>query len=362
MDERFKVFDIGVEDRFEALRHELDVEELLGDLQLERVHRRGDEVWARCPYHDDRTPSWSINVDTESDRWGLHSCLTCREDGTGKGNVATLVKDILELRTYGDALTWLEKYVGIDPSDPESRLDISLRKRLRKPKAKRQVTKGKTAAQLYAGFRYIERGTDAWRYLVRQRKATAEQVARHGVKVGRGKYGNRVVFPIRLYSAVLNFYARHIDDGEPKGLYHRGKDTVSETLYGLERANTMLDTCYLVEGVFDVLAVERALDAMASPFVDNVFGANGPLLHPAQARLLRHFKNVVVLPDMKGKAKSLAPTCKDLLRDQTLFIAEVPKNQDPDDVGLTKMVRLLREPKLLRRKVVVVTVDYTLDR
>lgn len=361
VDERFKVFELDHEDRFEALREHLEIQDLLEDLHFEFVQRRGDEVWARCPYHDDRVPSWSINVAQDSDRWGLHSCLTCREDGTGKGNVVTLAKDILQLQNYKEALSWLEKYSGIETIDPESRLELSLRKRLRKPRKNKTTRKGKSPAQLYTGFSYVQPGTDAWRYLVKERKVTREQIKKHGIKVGRGRYGKRVVFPIKLHSAILNFYARHISGGEPKGLYHKGKDTISETLYGLEHADKLVDTCYLVEGVFDVLAVERALDAMGSSWGGNVFGTNGPMLHQAQARLLRHFKNVIVIPDMKGKAKSLAPSCKNLLTNAVLWIVEVPRGKDPDDVSLPRLVKLLKHPEMLRQKVIIVKVDYSLN-
>lgn len=60
---------------------------------------RGDEAAACCPAHDDRSPSWSINLAT-----GMHHCFSC---GFG-GGFARLVQE-LRGTTWQDSRLWLKR-------------------------------------------------------------------------------------------------------------------------------------------------------------------------------------------------------------------------------------------------------------
>lgn len=360
--DRSALFGADISVRYEAIRQKLDIRDLLEDLGLEDIDDRGDEVFALCPYHDDRSPSWSINVDDDSDRWGFHSCFVCRESGgkKGKGNVATLVRDLVGLDSYKDALTWLEGYVGIG-GKPEDLYDVILETRLRtKMSPKGRVNKA--PGRLYNSFKPVQPGDRYWKYL-EGRGVLPDQIEARGTRIGRGgkngRYNNRVVFPVRMGASITNFYARHIADGKPKGLYGPGKGTIATSLFGYEFADKMQDTAYLLEGAFDVLAVERALRLMDLPSM-NVFATLGPILLEEQAKLLRFWKRIVAIPDMKGKAKSILPSCKNLLRDHELMVVELPKGTDADDHDDDDLAEYLENEHNARRSVVRVRVDYTI--
>lgn len=363
---RKQLFGLDNEQCFEALRDALDIESLLPDLGFDSWDERGAEIWAPCPFHNDSGKHWSINVNFDSDRWGLHSCVVCREMGNreGKGNVVTLVWHMQELEGYNAALDWLKEYAGVEVTE-ESALELGLRKRLPRV-ASGKLSKGgveENPSKLYAQMGQLEVGSASWQYLT-GRNVTPEQIAARGVKLGRRKYSGRVVFPVFLGVQVVSFYARHIGDGSPKVLYAKKKDTVSRTLYGIERANKLLDTCYLVEGVFDVLAVERALIRLDMER-DNIFATLGPILYPAQAILLRVFKTVIVIPDMKGKAKSILPTTKAQLPEQNILCIEVPRGNDVDDLERREPGRLgelLCDPRPAWERKISVRVDYTIRR
>ena len=188
-----------------------------------------------------------------------------------------------------------------------------------------------------------------------------------GLRWGRRKYRGRVVFPVWSQGRVFTFYARGTSDHhKPKGLYPKGKDTIKNVLFGLERADLSIDTCYLVEGVFDVLAVERALKLLGYPGSQNVFATLGPILHDSQAVLLKHFRRVVVIPDMKGKALSLVPTSKKHLPDKELRTVQVDIGHDADsvarDISLEQLAEYLKNPPLTRDKRVILKVDYAIHR
>src|SRR5690349_13390885 len=78
-----------------------DIESAIRDLGI-NYKLSGDEAIARCPSHNDRHPSWSINI-----RTGVHHCFAC---GFG-GNLASLVAHTLNLG-YPQAVLWCNEKVG----------------------------------------------------------------------------------------------------------------------------------------------------------------------------------------------------------------------------------------------------------
>ena len=62
----------------------------------------GDEAVAKCPAHDDRHPSWSLNLKT-----GVHHCFSCGFSG----NLAFLAMHMLNL-SYPEAVIWCNERVG----------------------------------------------------------------------------------------------------------------------------------------------------------------------------------------------------------------------------------------------------------
>lgn len=87
-----------------------DVEKTLLRLGVEGSLRRS-ELSALCPMHkyrigkEDSNPSWSINVET-----GAHNCFSCGY----KGNLLTLISDILEYGDLDKARSWLRSNTDVD--------------------------------------------------------------------------------------------------------------------------------------------------------------------------------------------------------------------------------------------------------
>lgn len=64
-----------------------------------------DEFKTHCPFHDDKTPSFSINLST-----GLYHCFGCE----AKGNIITFVSQIKNI-SYDKAKKYIEDQTGINP-------------------------------------------------------------------------------------------------------------------------------------------------------------------------------------------------------------------------------------------------------
>ena len=363
-EKRHVLFGLDPEVRIEALRDVLEIEELLDELGIKNISIQGSEIYASCPFHNDSKTHWSINVDSDSDRWGLHSCFVCRESGErSSGNVVMLTRDLLQL-SYLEALAWLEEFAGVDSSE-EALLDLTVKRRLRGASGAGRGNKGEEdPAALYSRMRPLEADSEGWKYLT-GRGVSPEQIAARGVRKGRDRYQGRVVFPIYSGLSVANFYARSIGKREPKGLYAKKKGTISTTLWGLEKANRLFDLCYLVEGIFDGLTGQRLLESRNVPESGNIFAVDGPIIHQAQARLLSPSETIVVVPDMKGKARSIVPTAKEYLQNHKLLIVEPPRGMDLDDWGMDDpegAAEALARPELLHHSRVVTRVNYTIRR
>lgn len=343
------------EARLELIREVGDAKVLLDALGIDIARDDGSEIYALCPYHDDRNPSWSIHTEN-GERWGVHSCWSCRESfGGGKGTAFDLVMHMRGC-SFRNAVRWCEELFGVS-GDSDEALDFSLRSRVRELRSHNRSAPAKTVARQFERFPSLKENSAGWRYLVR-RGVTRSQILETRVRRGDGTYRKRVVFPIFKGLTVVNFYARHISGGEPKGLNATGKGLVSESLFNYQRIDPMVDHCYLSESVFDALAIERCGAA-------NSLGTGGAQLLKGQVDLLRRFRKVIVVPDMKGGAASLVPSCKALLSDKRLETVILPRGEDPDSYWLknqSDMEDRVSHPSSLRRSKVIYVVDYSLPR
>lgn len=77
------------------------IESALRELKID-YKISGEEAIACCPKHNDRHPSWSLNLKS-----GAHHCFSCGFSG----NLASLVAFLLGL-SYADAVIWCNERVG----------------------------------------------------------------------------------------------------------------------------------------------------------------------------------------------------------------------------------------------------------
>ena len=81
-----------------GIRVDVDIEQYLAGHQLSGIRARGEWVQACCPFHDDRHPSFAVNVEH-----GGYSCLACG----AKGSFPALVQKLDGFDTTYDAAQWL---------------------------------------------------------------------------------------------------------------------------------------------------------------------------------------------------------------------------------------------------------------
>ena len=251
-----------------------------------KLRKTGKNYSARCPFHEEKTPSFSVNPDKQ-----FYYCFGC---GAG-GNALGFLMDYENL-DFPRAVEALAGSAGLEvPREPArggqespereqgnkalyalmEEVATYYRRQLRQhPQANRAVTylkqrglTGEIAKQFDLGF-----APPGWHNLLKALGNTPAQQALlkdSGMLVENedgklyDRFRDRVVFPIRdQRGRVVAFGGRVLGDDKPKylnspetGIFHKGRE-----LYGLfqaRQANRKLERLLVVEGYMDVIALAQ---------------------------------------------------------------------------------------------------------
>ncbi len=254
------------------LLNRIDIVSLIGSRM--ELRKAGREYSARCPFHDERTPSFTISPNKQ-----FYHCFGCGAHGNALGFLMDY--DRLEFR---DAVEELASMAGVDvPMEAASgptrdlRDDYSLMEQ-----AERFYRQ--SLAKHDEAIRYLkERGLNrdvvnrfrigfapaGWSSLL-DRLGNHEALIRNGLAIqgDRGAYDrfrNRVMFPIRdTRGRVIAFGGRRMggDEDGPKylnspetDLFHKGRHLYG--LYEARQVSTELSQLLVVEGYMDVVALSQ---------------------------------------------------------------------------------------------------------
>jgi len=339
-----------------------------------KLIRAGREWKACCPFHNEKTPSFTVNDDK-----GFYHCFGCGAHGDA-------IRFLTDHRgmPFMDAVKELADKAGMDVPAPDPRAQ---------EKAERQASLTDVMTQVARW--YSEQlnglaGADARDYLARRGIDAATQQRfglglapdsrnalkraldslgedrlvetgmliqpEEGAKDSYDRFRGRLMFPIRdARGRVIAFGGRILGDGEPK--YLNSPDTIlfdkGRTLYNLDRAGPASRTAkrlIVVEGYMDVIALDRA-------GISEAVAPNGTALTEGQIERLWRLDPSPILcfdGDNAGRKAAVRAALRalPLLRpDRTLRFVELPAGQDPDDVvksgGREAIEALLAAPEPL---------------
>ncbi len=321
------------------------------------LKRSGRNFKACCPFHDEKTPSFHVNVDRQT--W---KCFGC---GLGGNVFGFLMQD--RGISFPEAVRSLAEERGIvvpDTRGVQTTDDMERLKRFREALAfardffarQLQSPAGARARTYLAGRGYdleaqkqheLGYAPDAWDGLIAAARGsgfTIETLQGAGLaqerKTGKGAYDrfrNRIMFPVRdLHGRVVTFGARAIEpEDNPK--YLNGPETQvfhkSSLLYALDDAQRPIrdqGVALLMEGYTDVLM------AHIHGFQNAVAGM-GTAFTPQQARLLRRYCDQVVLvydSDSAGQAAAERGVETLLEAGLEVRVAMLPAGRDVDEILL----------------------------
>ena len=338
-------------DAKEEVRKAADIVEVIG--QYVQIKKRGQNYIGLCPFHSERSPSFTVNQDKQ-----IYHCFGC---GRG-GDVFTFLMEYHNL-SFPQALEDLAERFNIPL--PRYR-DVSAERK--KAELKDQLLRiNELACNCFHGMlvksangkpgrdyflkRHITQETisrfrlgyapDRWDELtqyLRSKQIPLERGAMAGLLIEKkdsnyyDRFRNRIIFPIfDLNHHIIGFGGRVLDDSLPKYIntpetpvYHKG-----ESLYGLDSAFRDIrerDMAILVEGYMDVLVLRQH-------GIPNVVATLGTALTSNQIRRLKGYaKQLVVLfdPDDAGREAALKsfPLC--LNEGVSARVLVLPQGEDPD--------------------------------
>ena len=342
--------------KIDEILHAANIEEVVGDYV--RLKRRGANLTGLCPFHNEKTPSFSV-----SPAKGIYKCFGC-------GKAGNSVNFIMEHDSLGyiEALKSLADRYRIEWPQQEN-INIDQERAIRSEKESLQILnnwaadyfeqqlweneEGKTIGLSYfeeRGFRQdtikkfkLGYSLDAWNHLQENAlnsQFNEEVLLKAGLikKNEQGKvydaYRGRVMFTIHSHiGKVIAFAGRQLKKDDKSAKYVNSPETLlyhkSNELYGLFFAKNAIrqsDFVYLVEGYTDVISMHQA-------GVENVVASSGTSLTENQIKLLkRHTENVTVLYD--GDAAGIKASMRgiDMILEQGLNVKVVPfpDGEDPD--------------------------------
>ena len=335
------------------------------------LRKSGTSYKGLCPFHDDRTPSFSVSPSR-----GVYKCFSC-----GKaGNAVNFIMEH-EQMTYPEALKWLARKYGIEVKERE----LSDEEREQENERESIFIVNEWAAGYYhdvlfndpdgqaIGLAYFrQRGfrDDIIRkfrlgFALSKRDAMITTARKKGYKdtflVKSGlcgqrengtlyeRFAGRVMFPWMSVSGKVFAFGGRLLDSRTKGvsqkyvnspdspIYH--KDHELYGIYQAKKAISKEDKVYMVEGYTDVIAMHQC-------GIENVVANSGTALSIYQIRLLHRFTSNVVLlydGDEAGIHAALRGTDMLLGEGMNIKVLLLPDNDDPDSFARKHTATEFRE-------------------
>ncbi len=332
----------------EQIKERADILDVVSEVV--RLRRRGRNYFGLCPFHHEKTPSFSVNPSM-----GIFHCFGC---GKG-GNAVTFVMEY-EKVDYVEALKRLAERYSIpiewEKSANEKKGDIPILYELQElalafyqkqlysadGRAALEYMHGRgfedaLLKELQVGFAPAE-----WDRLLRtldRSRYTPALLEKSGLFVRReenhfyDRFRNRILFPIHnLSGRVIAFGGRTLDPNENAKYLNSPESPIyfkSGVLYGLHIAKTAIrraEEAILIEGYTDFLR-------FYSQGIQNVVAGSGTALTFHHAKILKRFTNQALLcydgDDAGQKAAERAGFI--LLREGLdVRVIVLPAEDDPD--------------------------------
>ena len=320
-----------------------------------RLEQKGRRFWACCPFHNEKTPSFSINAED-----GIYYCFGCKESG----DVIKFVEKMENIDFY-DAVKLLADKAGMQVPELETSEEAG-----KKQKLKERLLEALSLAQKhYEENLYSKDAIEAQQY-IKKRKFTRRELI--DFKIGYSKdwtdivdylhqkgfsdyelvtagicgkkndrvfdvLAGRLVFPIfNAFNECIGFSARALqktDFAKYKNtaetpVFQKGKVVFGINLLKKLKQQEGLDKIILVEGQMDVIAMHKG------GFKNTVACMGTALTKDHIQELKRYSKNIVLCFDNDGAGEKATLRAIELFRGEgvDLKVSSLHGGKDADEV------------------------------
>ncbi len=348
------------EEIVERVREAVDIVDVIGDYLP--LKRKGRNYWARCPFHQEKTPSFSVSPDKQ-----IYYCFGCHKGGNAYGFLMEYEKV-----PFPEAIKILAAKANIElpTQDADSRhseeleqfyyaLEVATKffteKLYDSQKALAYLKKRQLAEETIERF-LVGYAPDGWENFLNHARAKSIELQileKMGLIIEREKadgyydrFRDRLMFtifntaqkPIAFGGRTFSEHeqAKYINSPETP-LYHKAR-----VLYGLSHSRGEIrraGEAVVVEGYFDFLTLYQA-------GITNVVASSGTAFTAEQAQLLsRSADGVVLMFDSDSAGRQAALRSVDHLFDAGLEVKVVllPSGEDPDSLVSKKGVEEARK-------------------
>lgn len=338
------------DDVLENIRARVDIVELVREY-VPQLQRAGRNFKARCPFHQERTPSFIVTPERQT----FH-CFGC---GSGGDAFAFLMK--MESLSFMEAAEKLAGRAGValvkndDPLGPADKERLRLKELLElaaafyhevllksaaAAAARKYLAQRKVSTEAITAFRlgYAPKSGDiesraARKGFPRELVAKAGLSRACGPGAGRDYFFDRILYPIQdAKGAVVGFGARALGEAMPKYLNSPESPVFSKSrvLYGLWPGLAQVRKerrVVLMEGYMDVIAAhQHGLKTACAPL-----GTALTLDHIALIRRYAAEAIVVFDADRAGESAALRGAQLLLAAGLGVRVASVAQGKDPDE-------------------------------
>jgi DNA primase len=332
------------------------------------LRRAGARMTGLCPFHDERTPSFSVDPVAK-----LYHCFGCQAGG----DVISFVQE-KEGLDFGEAVESLAERYGLeierDREDPKAEARRRRKARLYEllqrtaefyerylwdsPKAAkaREYLLGRGLDETTLRGFGVGMAPSAWDQVLvgsqRARFTVPELVGAGLIQKGRqgghyDRFRKRITFPIRdQRGRVLGFGARAMSaDSKPKYLNSPEGELYrkSETLYGIDRAKGAIAKArraIVVEGYTDAIALHQA-------GIDEAVAIMGTAITPEQLKMLSGLspESVVLALDADRAGADAMIRAQRVAGGKRidLLVAAMPEGEDPAEMLAAGRIERFRE-------------------
>lgn len=325
------------------------------------LRKAGTSYKGLCPFHDDRTPSFSV-----SPAKGVYKCFSCGE----AGNVVNFIMKHDQM-TYPEALKVLAKKYGIEVKERE----LTTEEKQLENERESMFLVNEWAAKYFQnilhnhvdgkaiGLQYfrnrsfrddiIEKfqlgfclpGKQEFANAALKAGYKAEFLVKTGLCFERengelaDRFNGRVIFPWLNVSGKVIAFGGRLLDSRTKGISQKyvnspgseiyQKDHALYGIYQAKKAIAKFDLVYMVEGYTDVVSMHQC-------GIENVVANSGTALSVYQIKLLRRFTSNIVLlydGDEAGQHAALRGTDMLLSEGMNVKVLLLPDGKDPDELA-----------------------------
>ena len=334
------------EELIDDIKNSNDIVDIISQYVI--LKRSGRNFFGVCPFHREKTPSFSVSPDKQ-----IFHCFGC---GAG-GNVIHFISKI-ENVDFKESLEILAERAGItlptiDNSFDSKRQQLkekvyeinkeaamyyheTLYKEISKP-AQEYVKKRKLDNRTLKDYTigYAPNNSNLYKFLKGKGFTDEEILASDLVnKVGNNfvdRFRNRLIFPIQdVRNRYIAFGGRVLDNSLPK--YINSPENIvyskARNLYGLNVAKkSKLEKLIIVEGYMDVVSLHQR-------GIENVVASCGTALTESQGRLLRKYaEKIIISYDSDGAGQAATMRGLEILSNLgcDIRILQMEGAKDPDE-------------------------------